>query len=215
MIVVYIHGFCSSAKANKAQILNRVIQSEYEDITFVSADFSDSFALAIKQLRALCKDLLKKDSSLCLVGSSLGGFISLALSSEFSLKTALVNPCLNPSFFLAKYDYLGRELENYDTGDRFVISGEDISLMNSLEEKLMRYDSSLVSVFLQKGDEVLDYTHSLSFFEKYGAAIVDVQDGGSHRYENFEKTVTKIIEFFRSADKVSKNRPRKGTTAKS
>lgn len=197
MIIVYIHGFCSSSKAIKAQILDRIISEEYKEISFVSAEFSDSFSVGMKQLENLIESLCGKDRNVCIVGSSLGGFYALSLSIRYSLKAALVNPCLNPSYFLKRYDYLGKELENFDTGNKFIISQSDILLMEKLEKEQVDYDSSLISVFLQKGDEVLDYRVACEFFSKYGAQTLEVQEGGSHRYDNFEETVGRIIAEFK------------------
>ena len=46
MIIAYIHGFCSSSKAKKAQIMKAELLKNYKDIKFVSFDFSDNFKIS-------------------------------------------------------------------------------------------------------------------------------------------------------------------------
>ena len=50
MIIAYIHGFCSSSKAKKAQIMKAELLKNYKDIKFVSLDFSDNFKIAMEEL---------------------------------------------------------------------------------------------------------------------------------------------------------------------
>ena len=96
MIIAYIHGFCSSSKAKKAQIMKIELLKNYKDIKFVSLDFSDNFKIAMEELNEQIQSLLKEDPKVCLAASSLGGFMAMLLSIKYDLKVALVNPCLYP-----------------------------------------------------------------------------------------------------------------------
>ena len=93
MKIAYIHGFQSSSKAKKATILNTVISKDFKDISFIAPDFPDNFQKALSSLEDFVEKSLKEDE-LCLVGSSLGGFLSILLSMKYNLKVALVNSCL-------------------------------------------------------------------------------------------------------------------------
>ena len=90
MIIAYIHGFCSSSKAKKAQIMKAELLKNYKDIKFVSLDFSDNFKIAMEELNEQILSLLKEDPKVCLAASSLGGFMAMLLSIKYDLKVATV-----------------------------------------------------------------------------------------------------------------------------
>lgn len=178
------------------------LEKNYKDIRFVSLDFSDNFKTAMEELDVQIKELLKDDPQLCLCASSLGGFMAMLLSIRYNLKVALVNPCLYPSKFVRDNNYLGTVLKNFDTGHEFKIEESDLEYIESLEALLPKFSLKNASVFLQAGDEVLDYTYALKFFMRGGVGGFSLKDGGSHGYDDFEKEVCRIVEFFRKDDAV-------------
>ena len=194
MKIIYIHGFLSSSKAQKAQILQRELQGK-PDIDFQSVDYPDDLEFSVESL----SKIIEKDLSLgikpFLIGSSLGGFLSMILSVRYDLKIALINPCLYPSEWIKKMGYIGKSLTNFDTGESFVVRPEAVAYVEELEKELVCYRKDKTMVLLQSGDEVLDYRYALNFFKDIE---VDVESGGSHRYDNFENKIEKILEFFES-----------------
>ncbi len=64
--------------------------------------------------------------------------------------------------------------------------------LKALDRENSNFIPSQTIVYLQTGDEVLDYTKSQSF---YRGAIINVKEGGCHRYENFESICPEIISF--------------------
>ena len=194
MKIAYLHGFQSSSKARKATILKNELSSLYPDIEFVSLDFPDDIHKAVDVLSDFVKNELQKGTDLCLVGSSMGGFFSLVLQVKFDLKIALVNPCIYPLEFCIDHSLVNVQLENFDTHDKFVITQSDIEYLKELEEKIKEYKLKKTAVFLQTGDEVLDYTKAVAFFKD---SYVNIENGGSHTYENFEKCIHAIVNFFR------------------
>ncbi len=194
MKIFYLHGFQSSSNAIKAQILKKEL-APFDFVTYKALDFPDDLSKSFEYLKEFIKKE-QQDDEVCLIGSSLGGFLSLLLSIELKLKVALINPCLYPSEWVKKANVVGKELENFDTHEKFVIDTRAITYLQEKEKQLVQYDSSLVSVYLQTGDEVLDYKYALNFFDKIK---VDVEQGGSHRYDNFESKIPKIISFFKKS----------------
>lgn len=192
MKIIYIHGFLSSSNAQKAQILRREL-TDRNDIDFVSVDYPDDLEYSIDVLSKIIEDDLSSGVTPCLIGSSLGGFLSLILSVRYNLKIALINPCLYPSAWIRKMDYIGKSLTNFDTGESFTVRPEAVYYVEQLEKELVKYRKDKTLVLLQTGDEVLDYRYSLEFFKDID---VDVERGGSHRYDNFESKIDKILKFF-------------------
>ena len=194
MKIAYLHGFQSSSKARKATILKNELANQYPNIEFVSLDFPDDIHKAVDFLKGFVKNEIKKGTELYLVGSSMGGFFSLVLQIEFDLKIALVNPCIYPSEFCIEHSLINVLLENFDTHEKFKITNEDIEYLKELEQSIKEYNPKKTSVYLQTGDEVLDYKKAKLFFKD---AFVNIESGGSHTYDNFEKCIKQIVEFFK------------------
>lgn len=192
MKIIYIHGFLSSSNAQKAQILRRELKG-YKDIDFQSVDYPDDLEYSVDSLCKIIENDLEKGIRPVLIGSSLGGFLSIILSVRYDLKIALINPCLYPSTWIKKMGYIGKSLTNFDTGESFVVRPEAVAYVEELEKELVDYRKDKTMVLLQTGDEVLDYRYALEFFKDIP---VDVENGGSHRYDNFESKIGSILKFF-------------------
>lgn len=192
MKIIYIHGFLSSSNAQKAQILRRELK-KIKEIDFQSVDYPDDLEYSVDYLCKTIENELEKGEKPCLIGSSLGGFLSIILSVRYDLKIALINPCLYPSSWIKKMGYIGKSLTNFYTGESFVVRPEAVDYVESLEKELLRYRKDKTMVLLQSGDEVLDYRYALNFFKDIP---VDVESGGSHRYDNFESKIDNILKFF-------------------
>lgn len=52
----------------------------------------------------------------------------------------------------------------------------------------------MTKVYLQTGDTVLDYTIARDFFTD---CPVSIEEGGCHGYDNFDRIVPDIIDFFK------------------
>ena len=86
--------------------------------------------------------------------------------------------------------YLG-ENENYSTGEKFIITPQDIKFLRSLEPKKANNHKNLL-VLLESGDVVLNYNDTISY---YSGSHIDVCFGGSHSYESIDKKLEKILHF--------------------
>ena len=204
MKVVYIHGFQSSSKAKKAQILDEVISKNYPDISFEAPDFPDNIKLALSVLEKKVESWLEEDESVCLVGSSMGGFLSILLSIKYPVKIALINPCLNPQDFCIENKLVGiaHQIMRYYSSIKsnmltFVcisIKFTTITIVSASIFSISTYRKNMTKVYLQTGDTVLDYTIARDFFTD---CPVSIEEGGCHGYDNFDRIVPDIIDFFK------------------
>ena len=188
MLIAYIHGFLSGPNALKSRLLRDFLKKSHPDIRFTAPDFPDTPREAEQTLEEFCRSC--EGDRLCLVGSSMGGFFSTLLSRRHGLKAALLNPCCHPQDFLSSYT---GESYNPETGRRFEIKPEMWHFLAELDQTLEGFDRSLIKVYLQSGDEVLDYRRSLDF---YKGCRMQVTEGGCHTFENFEQIIPDILEFF-------------------
>ena len=96
-MVIYIHGFGSSGYGGKATQFREHYKTKEE--VFIAPSLSYIPELAIKTLEEIIESY---DGEIKLIGSSLGGFYSIYLSSKYNLKAVLINPSIYPYKTLAK-----------------------------------------------------------------------------------------------------------------
>ena len=188
MQIAYLHGFQSGPKAIKAQIFEKELKHLCPQTEFVSLDFPDTPKEALAVLKNFC--IKYKKEELCLVGSSMGGFLAAVLHSIYGFKAALINPCVHPQDFCQVL--LGKQY-NPCTDTYFEITKEMIEYLKELDKKALNFDKESLLVLLQTGDEVLNYKKSEDYFK---GCNIKVTPGGSHAYDNFEKDVPLILSFF-------------------
>ncbi|MFL2840711.1 MAG: YqiA/YcfP family alpha/beta fold hydrolase [Pseudohongiellaceae bacterium] len=189
--LIYLHGFKSSPRSQKALSLIDYAQNEL-------IDWIDQGKLELlvptlpykpEQAVALIEKLILSSVRPVLIGSSLGGFYSIYFAEKFNCKAVLVNPLVTLQESLAD-SFLGHHTNLYN-GDEFDIEISDAEYLMTLERaNIVQQDQYLL--LLETGDEVLDYRKALEKFPKAEQVVIA---GGNHRFENFEKYLTKIIEF--------------------
>lgn len=176
--LLYIHGFASSAHSGKAQVLRRHFDPVY------APSLSDIPTLAVETLeefiRALPVDPL-------LVGSSLGGYYALYLSQHLGLPAVLINPVVQLAAPLDQV--LGMNRHYYD-GSHFEFTAGHL-------ESLKQYacpkpSTNKLLLMVQLGDELIDHRATIAFLP---GAQLEVEEGGTHAYENFEEKVERIRRF--------------------
>lgn len=167
--LLYLHGFRSVGLCYKGrEILSFAPNSLTPNLPYVPS-------LAIAFVESLIQQY--GANNLCLVGSSLGGYYATYLADKYGINAVLVNPVIDA--YKTLLPAVGRVFVS-DSGGSFLW---DLSLVESLREYYVDSLSySLYCVLLQTGDKVLDYRVAQKRF--LGCKCV-VEDGGSHRFENF------------------------------
>lgn len=89
----YVHGFNSVGQCRSAQELSRVLQSE---VVSVSYDCSWHFDKILNYLCEEAKNVLPKNESLFVLGSSLGGFYALHMGNKLCCPCVAFNPVTLP-----------------------------------------------------------------------------------------------------------------------
>ncbi len=181
-MIIYIHGFGSSGCGGKASLFR-----EYFEEEIISPSLSYVPNLAIDTLEQLIEILLKKDKTVGLIGSSLGGYYSIYLASKYNLKAVLINPAIYPYKTL---DRLGMSINYYD-GTSFELTAEHIQVLKGLEIQKIQNQENFMTL-LQTEDEILDYTQAL---EKLPNSHLVIEEGGNHSFENIESYFRKIGNF--------------------
>lgn len=121
-LLLYIHGFNSSPLSHKANVMKEYCAQHRPDIKVVVPQLPCFPEQAAQCLLDLVEQY-RNDYQIGLVGSSLGGYMSTWLNSQFGFKAVVVNPAVKPYELLL--DYLG-EQENPYTHERYILEPHHI-----------------------------------------------------------------------------------------
>jgi predicted esterase YcpF (UPF0227 family) len=187
--IVYLHGFISSPRSKKAVMLGDYLRNLAPDVAYVVPEMHHRPARAIDEAGRACRDVEAAD--LTLVGSSLGGFYATVLAERIGCRAALLNPAVRPH---AHFDrHLGPQRNMY-SGEEFVLTREHVDELLQLQpEAITRPERYWL--FVETGDEVLDYREAVDF---YAGALHTVVRGGDHTLVSFPEHVPDLVEWARS-----------------
>jgi predicted esterase YcpF (UPF0227 family) len=182
--ILYIHGLNSSPASLKAsQLRHAMAHLGLENQLRVPA-LHHHPRQAMAQLQALVAEL----GNPALVGSSLGGYYATCLAERHGLKALLINPAVQPHL---RFDsYLGPQ-KNYYSDETWELTEDHVSALGELEvtppSDPLRYQ-----VWLQTGDETLDYRDAERF---YRACALRIQAGGDHGFQGFAERLPMLFAF--------------------
>ena len=187
-LLIYIHGFNSSALSFKAGLLRdhmtRLGFAQY----YACPELSDRPAQAIAQLEALIAP--HDPRSVTLVGSSLGGFYATSLVERFGARAVLVNPAVRPYELLAAY--LGPQ-KNLYTGASYELTPQHIDELLALEVDAVTPSRYLL--ITATGDELLDYRAGV---ERYAGCEQIIVPGSDHGMGDFAAFLDRVISFWQA-----------------
>ena len=182
--ILYIHGLNSSPASSKASQLSAAMGAMGLQERLRVPSLHHHPRQAIVQLEALIAELGRP----VLVGSSLGGYYATYLAERHALKALLINPAVRPH---EMFDgYLGLQTNHYShetwqmTTDHVVALAELYVPPPSDPERYL--------VWLQSGDEVLDYRQSQHYYQH---CTLDIEDGGDHGFQGFAERLPMLFAF--------------------
>lgn len=181
--LVYLHGFLSSPQSAKAQQLHAWAVAYPQlrvHIPALPADPQSALRMAEDAVRACA-------TPPAIMGSSLGGFYANILAARHHLRAVLINPAVHPQELLAQY--IG-ENRHYHSGVAVEFRAEHVSFLRAVD--IAPRTSEKTWVFLETGDETLDYQRAVQY---YAGSAVDITEGGTHRYESFLEKLPAMYQF--------------------
>ncbi|WNW13100.1 YqiA/YcfP family alpha/beta fold hydrolase [Pseudomonas sp. DTU_2021_1001937_2_SI_NGA_ILE_001] len=180
--LLYIHGLNSSALSKKATWLAALMRSLGLQERLRVPELHHHPRQAIAQLEEAIEALGRP----LLVGSSLGGYYATHLAQRHGLEAVLVNPAVNPHQLFD--GYLGTQ-QNLYTGEHWELTQDHIQALVELEVPAPD-DPQRIRVWLQTGDETLDYRRAAAF---YAQCSLDIQEGGDHSYQGFQARLPELL----------------------
>ena len=182
--ILYIHGLNRSPASRKASQLSALMQRLGRAQALRVPALYHHPRQAIVQLESAIDELGRP----LLVGSSLGGFYATYLAERHGLKALLINPAVNPQ--LRFEGYLGPQT-NYYTGETWELTLDHVAALAELAVPPPG-DPARFQVWLQTGDETLDYRQAQAF---YRACALRIEPGGDHGFANFAAHLPALLAF--------------------
>jgi predicted esterase YcpF (UPF0227 family) len=185
--VLYLHGFRSSPKSNKAQQMAQCMATEFPYITWWCPQLPPSPQAAARLILEGTVDW--PADRMAVVGSSLGGFYATWLAAQRDCKAVLLNPAIDPARDLTKY--IGEQSAWHDPAERFFFAPEFVDELRALQVGPVPHPEK-VWALIAKGDEVLDWREMTA---RYPNSPQVVMEGGDHAISNFETYLPLVLEF--------------------
>ena len=187
--IVYLHGFVSSPQSRKAVMLGDYLLNCVTGVQYLVPELPHRPAAAFDAILAVCSPYA---GELTLVGSSLGGFYATVAAERLGCRAALLNPAVRPHCHFDRH--LGPQRNMY-TGESFVLTRGHIDELRALDvEAITRPERYWL--FLETGDEVLDYREAVAF---YAGALHPVGKGGDPSLTAFPAHIPDRVDWVADA----------------
>ncbi len=182
--ILYIHGFNSSPASRKAQQLQAAMQR----IGLAAQLHMPALHHHPRQAMAQLQGVIAELGQPVLVGSSLGGYYATHLAMQHGLKALLINPAVMPH---ERFDgYLGEQTNHY-SGEIWQLTHDHVEALAELAVPAPQ-DPTQVQVWLQTGDETLDYRAAALY---YRGCALRIQAGGDHSFQGFASRLPALLAF--------------------
>lgn len=187
--IVYLHGFRSSPRSFKAQLLGKRMASVGLAGQYVCPMLPVSPREAMAEVEALIAGLSTRDGAKpVLIGSSLGGYYATWLAERHGLRAAMLNPATHPERDLAKY--VG-EQPLWHGGGTIRVEPHHLDELRALAMPAVTQPDRYY-LLASTGDEVLDYREMLAHFP---GAATRVIDGSDHGISDFAQYMDEVLVF--------------------
>ena len=186
--IIYLHGFNSSSRSEKAQLTQRFFETTSQAFQLYIPQLPSEPKMAIKVLHELAEKL-GREAVAGFIGSSLGGYYSLFLHHYYSLPAVLINPAFKPYELLN--GYMGENMNPY-TGEKYTVEAVHMQQLKSLEESRSIRPNDLY-LLTQIGDEILDYREALLGLS---GAQTWISSEGNHAFQSYQDVLPSILAFF-------------------
>jgi predicted esterase YcpF (UPF0227 family) len=181
-VIAYLHGFNSSPRSHKAQLLERYLAEHGLASEFACPALPPLASEAVREIERSVPQ-----ENLCFVGSSLGGFYATYLAEKHRAKAVLVNPAIDPHVGLRPF--LGAQ-QNLHTGTPYELTEAHLRAWEELV--VPRITPGRYLLLVETGDEVLDYRRAV---QRYAGCEQIVVHGGDHSLQSFPEHLPRIVKF--------------------
>ncbi|MEJ2680417.1 MAG: YqiA/YcfP family alpha/beta fold hydrolase [Gammaproteobacteria bacterium] len=186
--LVYLHGLHSSPESKKAQTVMAFVRSWRPEVAIHVPQLHYDPDKNWDTLQPLMSDLRQGQNTVALIGSSMGGYYAACLGQHYVLRTALVNPVIDPQKLLSR---CRDEFVHEKTGERYRFTEADAAKFvrwGTVSESACR--NTLLCLGLR--DEVLSPQWAL---ERLGTCRRIIDPSGDHYFSRFSTILPEVMDF--------------------
>ncbi|TAK96268.1 MAG: alpha/beta fold hydrolase [Aquabacterium sp.] len=188
--ILYLHGFRSSPKSFKAQMLARHVAHLNEQgiaLNWRCPQLPPSPAQAWALIEQTTADWPTSD--MVVIGSSLGGFYATALAEQRGCRCAVINPAVEPARDLARY--IGEQTAFHDPDAHFFFRAEFIDEFKAIARYPVTRPERYWAL-IAKGDEVLSWEE---MSQRYQGCELHLLEGGDHAVSDFAQHMPALLDW--------------------
>ncbi len=188
--LLYLHGFRSSPRSNKAQHMARCVDALRAgglDLRWACPQLPPSPREAASLVAELTADW--PTTTMAVIGSSLGGFYATVLAEARGCRAVVINPVVHAARDLARH--IGEQTSFQDPQDRFFFRPEYVEELRDLQPAALAHPERYFALIAQ-GDEVLDWREMA---QRYQGATLKVLEGSDHAVSDFAQHLPEVLGF--------------------
>lgn len=189
--ILYLHGFRSSPKSFKAQMLaSHIADLKSQPVTWVCPQLPPSPAQTFAELQTLTANWPR--DTMAVIGSSLGGFYATVLAERLGCRAAAINPAVDPARDLAQY--IGEQTTFHDPQAHFFFRPEFIGELRALSPYPITRPERYWAL-IAKGDEVLNWEEMVAH---YPGVPIKLLEGSDHAVSDFDQHLPDLLTWLDS-----------------
>lgn len=185
--LLYLHGFRSSPRSAKAQMVRQRVQARHPKVTLWCPQLPPSPREAMTQVMQGIQDW--PHASMAVMGSSLGGFYATSIAEQTGCRAVLLNPAVHPARDLAKY--IGEQTTWHTPEEHFFFRPEYVDELQALACPAITHPERYFAV-IAKGDEVLDWREMTGH---YPGARIRLLEASNHALSDFSGQIDEVFAF--------------------
>jgi predicted esterase YcpF (UPF0227 family) len=191
-MILYLHGFRSSPRSTKAQMLAQAMAEQGLAQAWQCPQLPPGPQDAID----LCNNLISSDAGastrrvqpLVIIGSSLGGFYARYLAQQWACRAVLLNPVIDATRDLATHT--GKQT-HYHSNEPFEFHDHYLQELAALKTGPPAHPERFF-LMASTGDEVLDWKEMMTWYSGCSSRIINGSDHGIH---DFARWMPEVISF--------------------
>jgi len=204
---VYLHGFLSNGNSHKGQWfakqakLENSMCTESDEGVFFQDWLTPSYPIAspqasVSSIENRLKALLNTpETTVVLMGSSMGGFYAQFLGQKYQLPYVLINPALNPRPI---FEANRGEHVNPSTEESVCIDEDYIQQIETYQVAKLNLQIPIL-LLIDKGDELIDIPFAVSQHPvSQSKCQVQLFEGGDHAFQHLEQAWPMIKAFMQT-----------------
>lgn len=185
--LLYLHGFRSSPRSTKAQLVQERIAQRHPGVTLWCPQLPPSPRAAMEMVMQGIADWPRE--RMAVIGSSLGGFYASWVAEQTGCRAAVLNPAVFPARDLAKH--IGEHANWHAPQETFYFRAEYVDELRALAVAAITRPERYYAL-IAKGDEVLDWREMSAHYQGAQGRLLE---GSNHAITEFADHLDEVLAF--------------------